>query len=73
MNITLSTVDYEITVSSSNSFYTSFNLTSSTLSSLQQLGCFINNFNNGPDYTSIATSSKWTAYVAMSIASAGII
>jgi hypothetical protein len=68
MNVTISTVNYEITVSSANSFYSSFNLTDRSLASLVGMGCFINNYGSPPiDYTPIATSSSFYTYAVFSI------
>lgn len=68
MNVTISTVNYEITVPSSNGFYKAFNLTDRTLSSLIDMGCFINNYSaGGVDYTPRATSSSYSAYVICGI------
>jgi hypothetical protein len=63
MNVTVSTVNYEITVPSSNDFYKAFNLTDRTLNSLVNMGCFINGYTaNGVDYTPRATSSAYFWY-----------
>lgn len=51
MNVTISTVPYEITVSDSTAFYTVFNVTDRSVSSLSKTGCFINNYNGNPDYS----------------------
>ncbi len=64
MNVTISTVNYEITISSSNDFYKSFNLTDRTLNSLVNMGCFINDYTaDGVDYSPRATTSSYIGYV----------
>lgn len=68
MNVTISTVNYEITVTNSNTFYTSFNLTDRSLNSLVSMGCFINQYGSlSTDYTSIAQNSGYNYYVVFSI------
>ena len=68
MNVTISTVNYEITIASSNAFYNAFNLTDRTLSSLINMGCFINNYPTGSvDYTSRASSASYSAYAICGI------
>ena len=59
MNVTITTTNYEITVSNANQFYTSFNTTDRTLASLQGMGCFINNYDNAPDYSSAVKDPKY--------------
>ena len=54
MNVTISTLNYEVTVASENDFYTVFNLTDRSLDSLVKTGCFINNYSDSVDYTSQA-------------------
>ena len=67
MNVTISTINYEITISDSNTFYKAFNVTDRSLSSLVNLGCFINNYDGNIDYSSIALSSNYKMYAAFSI------
>ena len=68
MNVTISTVNYEITVSNSNTFYTSFNLTDRSLNSLTNMGCFINQYGSSPtDYTPSAQATSYNYYVVFSI------
>jgi hypothetical protein len=68
MNVSISTINYEITVTSSNVFYSTFNLTDRTLNSLINMGCFINNYGTTSiDYTSVATTSSYSVYAAFSI------
>jgi hypothetical protein len=68
MNVTISTVNYEITVSSPTAFYSSFNLTDRSLSSLVAMGCFLNNYGSpAVDFTPIATSSNYYAYAVFAI------
>jgi|688.fasta_scaffold135418_3 hypothetical protein len=67
MNVTISTVNYEITVSDSTTFYKSFNTTDRDIESLINLGCFINNYDSNTDYSSIAISSNYKIYAAFSV------
>lgn len=72
MNVTISTVNYEITVSNSNTFYTSFNLTDRSLTSLVAMGCFINQYGSSPtDYTATAQANSYNYYVVFSIITMG--
>lgn len=67
MNVTISTINYEITVSNPYSFYSVFNLTDRSLNSLVSMGCFINTYTNSIDYTPKATSTSYSTYVVFSI------
>ncbi len=67
MNVTISTLNYEITITDSNTFYKAFNVTDRTLSSLVNLGCFINNHDGNIDYSSTALSSNYRMYAAFSV------
>ncbi len=68
MNVTISTVNYEITVSDSNTFYTNFNVTDRSLNTLISMGCFINNYgSNKIDYTPTAKATSYNAFVVSSI------
>ena len=68
MNVTISTVNYEITVSSPNAFYVAFNLTDRSISSLQAMGCFVNQYGTLPtDYTAAALAPGYNYYVVFSI------
>lgn len=74
MNVTISTINYEITVASANGFYKSFNTTSKSLADLTGMGCFINNYNGGPDYSSsVVGSSSWLAYVVCALLTLAVI
>lgn len=67
MNVTISTINYEITVSDSTTFYKSYNTTDRSLSSLINLGCFINNYNGNIDYSTSALSTSYRVYAAFSV------
>ena len=71
MNVTISTVPYEITVSDSNKFYTVFNVTNRSVSSLVNTGCFINNYNGNPDYSSGSMNSTYQVFVFFSFFAMG--
>lgn len=65
LNVTISTVKYEITTSSSNNFYTEFNVTDRSVSALVNTGCFINNYQGSEmDYSSKAMTTQHQVYVA---------
>jgi hypothetical protein len=67
MNVTISTVNYEVTVSNSESFYKVFNLTDRSLGSLVGTGCFVNNYNGSPNYSSAAISTSYQVYVVFAL------
>lgn len=67
MNVTISTVNYEVTVSNSFNFYTVFNVTDRSISSLVGTGCFINNYNSSPDYSSQAMKTSYQIYVVFGL------
>jgi hypothetical protein len=74
MNVTISTVNYEITVSDPNTFYKDFNLTDRSLNTLVNWGCFINSYTSGTtDYTSLASSSSYQVYLILGLVAMGII
>ena len=72
LNVTISTVNYEVTVADSNAFYTVFNLTDRSLASLIGTGCFINNYNGNPDYAAGALSGSYQVYVVFAFLMMGI-
>jgi hypothetical protein len=65
MNVTISTINYEIITADSNTFYLTFNQTNKDLSNLISIGCFINNYNGTKDYYQIVQpkSYKWLLYL----------
>ena len=69
MNVTISTVNYEITVTSPYNFYTTFNVTDRSLSTLIKMGCFINNYGNAIDFTSASSRPGFVAYLSFGLAS----
>jgi hypothetical protein len=71
MNVTISTVNYEITVTSPDAFYKSFNVTDRSLGSLVSMGCFINNYQGSADYTAVAQASSFQIYVIFGLISMG--
>ena len=64
LNVTISTVNYEISTFSSTDFFKVFNVTDRSLASLVNTGCFINNYNGNPDYSSKALTTSYQIYVA---------
>ncbi len=64
-NVTIATVNYTIITTDSNKFQTTFNQTNRTLSSLQNLGCLINNHDGGPNYSDFVYvgSAGWSGYL----------
>lgn len=71
MNVTISTVNYEITVTSADSFYKQFNVTDRSLSSLVSMGCYINNYKGSVDYTAVAQASSYSIYLIFGVISLG--
>ena len=67
MNVTISTVNYEVTVADSDAFFKVFNLSDRSLQSLIDTGCFINGYNNGPDYGSGALALTYQFYTIMGL------
>ena len=67
LNVTISTVNYEVTVADSTEFYKVFNVTDRSLSSLINTGCLVNTYNGNPDYTSGALASTFQIYVLSGI------
>lgn len=65
MNVTISTVNYEIITADSNTFYLTFNQTNKDLSNLKIIGCFINSYNGSKDYYEVVkpSSYKWLLYL----------
>ena len=65
LNITISTIKYQITTSSSQNFYLSFNQTSKTLTNLVDMGCFINDLNGNTDFYQFAypKSPRYLAFL----------
>jgi hypothetical protein len=70
INVTVSTLPYELTVSSSTTFYTSFNVTDRSVSALIGLGCFVNKA-GGTDYSAIAMASSYRSYIIMALFAMG--
>lgn len=63
LGVTISTTTYVVTVANSNDFYTVFNLTDRSITSLVNTGCFINSYNGNPDYSSKAINALHQVYV----------
>lgn len=63
--MTVGTINYTITTTSTTNFYTSFNTTNRTISSLQGLGCFIDSYNGNPVYSDkvFDSSGEWLGYL----------
>lgn len=67
MNVTISTVNYEVTVANADNFYKIFNLTDRSLNSLMGTGCFVNNYNGAPDYSSSAINLSSAIYIVFAL------
>jgi hypothetical protein len=67
LNVSISTVNYEVTVSDFTAFANVFNVTDRSVSALERTGCFINNYNGGPDYSSKAMQSSYQIYLAFGL------
>lgn len=67
VNVTISTVKYEIISADVGEFYLKFNQTSRVYSDLVNMGCLINSYNNNSDYDYsqfVSSSSfKWLLYL----------
>lgn len=67
VNVTISTVKYEIISADVGQFYLQFNQTNRVYSDLVNMGCLINSYNtnNGYDYSQFVSSSsyKWILYL----------
>lgn len=67
--MTIATVNYPIIITDANKFQTSFNKTTKTLASLQQMGCLISNYSGSADYSTIVYSNSpyWGGFLAASL------
>lgn len=67
VNVTISTVKYEIISADVGQFYLTFNQTGRVYSDLVNMGCLINSYNNNNDYDYSqfvsSTSYKWLIYL----------
>jgi hypothetical protein len=65
MNVTISTVRYEIVTQSSNDFYLAFNQTDTSLNSLLGMGCLINGYQGDGNYSELVQEGSfgWILYL----------
>ena len=72
-NVTIWTLNYEITTADSSSFYKTFNLTDKSVGSLESTGCFINSYNGTADYAAVALKSSHSLYLVFGVLGAAVI
>ena len=64
LNVTISTIKYEIITEDSGQFYLQFNQTTRVVTDLAKIGCLVNSV-SGNDYSEVvsANSIKWLSYL----------